>query len=113
MDVMHTPAQFAPVAAVAPPATVAQATEILFDTGYVRTLKAGSQWQRAGTIAEGDVYRPYNDVFMVEGAHIHEAWLVVAGGMLTGFYLPAERGFTPLSRRIAIPLSPTPPQKEQ
>jgi hypothetical protein len=38
-----------------------------------------------------------NDVFTIEGAHIHEAYLVVdAGDQLVGFYLPAEQAFSPM-----------------
>jgi len=31
----------------------------------------------------------------VEGAHVHEAYLVVAGDRLVGFYLPVEKAYSP------------------
>ena len=61
----------------------------------------------AGTAEQGNVYRPVGDVFTVEGAHIHEGWLVVRDGILVGFYLPAERGYFPL--RATAPLQFTNP----
>ncbi|WP_132258526.1 hypothetical protein [Paucimonas lemoignei] len=82
--------------------TLAQTTEVQLDTGYSRTLKAGSQWVHAGTISQGEVYKPYKDVFTLEGAHIHEANLVVANDQLVGFYLPVERGFSSLARKAAL-----------
>ncbi|MGW8394565.1 hypothetical protein [Pseudoduganella sp. HUAS MS19] len=63
-------------------------------TGYRRTLKEGSQWRRAGQVAQGEVLRPFQHVLTVEGSHIHEAWIVVRDGQLIGFYLPAERAFS-------------------
>jgi hypothetical protein len=78
------------------PLVLAREIHITLDTGYTRTLKAGGRWQAAGTVDQGAVYRPVGDVFTLEGAHIHEAWLVVRDGVLIGFYLPAERGYSPL-----------------
>jgi hypothetical protein len=96
--VRHSPARLQPLALSAQPAprVLAQETRITLDTGYARTLKAGGRWRAAGTVDRGDVYRPVGDVFTLEGAHIHEAWLVVCDGVLVGFYLPAEHGYSPL-----------------
>jgi hypothetical protein len=96
--VRHSPARLQPPALSGQPATrvLAQETRITLDTGYTRTLKAGGRWRAAGTVDQGDVYRPVGDVFTLEGAHIHEAWLVVRDGVLIGFYLPAEHGYSPL-----------------
>lgn len=79
--------------------------DVRLDTGYVRTLKAGSEWIRVGKLPQGDAYKPYNDVFTLEGANVHEAYLVVAGDSLTGFYLPVERGFTPLKNKVSLTLN--------
>jgi hypothetical protein len=96
--VRHAPARLQPLAVSDQPAPriLAQETRITLDTGYTRTLKAGGRWRAAGTVDQGDVYRPVGDVFTLEGAHIHEAWLVVRNGLLVGFYLPAEHGYSPL-----------------
>lgn len=82
-----------PVVAGAP-LTLAATVPLRLATGYERTLKQGSQWTRVGQVPEGEVLRPFQHVLTVEGSHIHEAWLVVRGGLLVGFYLPAERAFS-------------------
>ena len=107
--VQHSPARLrAPAVSAQPaPRVLAKKVGITFDTGYRRTLKAGSQWRAAGTVDQGDVYRPVGDVFTIEGANIHEAWLVVRDGTLVGFYLPAEHGYSAL--RATAPLQFTNP----
>jgi hypothetical protein len=82
--------------------TLASPVELQLDTGYRRTLKQGSLWTFSGRVPQGDVYQPYLDVFTVEGAHIHEAYLVVDGAALVGFYLPAEHSYSPLKERTPI-----------
>ena len=86
----------------AAPVAMARPLQITLDTGYTRSVKAGSQWLKAGTVAEGSVFKPYRDVFTLEGAHVHEAYLVVSNGVLVGFYLPAERSFSPLKQKIDV-----------
>lgn len=81
--------------------------DIKLDTGYTRSLIAGSQWMRVGAIAQGQVYRPYNTIFTLEGTHVHEAYLVIANNNLTGFYLPVEHGYSPLKQKISLPFTST------
>jgi hypothetical protein len=101
--VRHTPAQLQPLSSSpAVPVVLAATVEVQLDTGYSRTLKQGSQWRPAGALPEGIVYRPVNDVLTLEGAHIHEAYLVVRGQQLVGFYLPAEHGLSRLQKPLAI-----------
>ena len=71
-------------------------------TGYERVLVAGSRWNLVGAIAQGSVYKPAQGVLTVEGANIHEAYLVVRDGALNGFYLPVEQGYSPLGSRIPL-----------
>jgi hypothetical protein len=63
--------------------------------GYQRTIGRGTVWTRVGRSAEGEVFKPVDRVFTVEGAHIHEAYLVLDGDRVVGFYLPVERAFSP------------------
>ena len=42
----------------------------------------------------------------VEASNIHEGRLVVSNQFITGFYLPVERKFAPLSRPIRIETQP-------
>ena len=73
--------------------------EVNLETHYTRTLKRGSRWALVGTTPQGSVYRPVDRVLTVEGAHVHEAYIVVAGGRITGFYLPVEKAFSPITPR--------------
>jgi hypothetical protein len=63
--------------------------------GYHRVIGRGSVWTQIGRSVEGDVYKPVDRIFTVEGAHVHEAYLVLAGDRVVGFYLPVERAFSP------------------
>lgn len=65
-------------------------------TGYKRTLAAGSLWRETGRIPEGRVYRPVNGVLTAEGRNVLEAYLVLDGGRVVGFYLPTEQAFAVL-----------------
>ena len=109
IGVTYAPANITPIAAAGqrPLVTLDKQVDIQLDTGYTRSLKAGSQWMPVGAVAQGEVYKPYNAIFTLEGTHIHEAWLVVANHQLRGFYLPVERGFSPLKQKIDLPLSST------
>ncbi|MBV8665928.1 MAG: hypothetical protein JO269_05520 [Burkholderiaceae bacterium] len=86
----------------AQPVHLVKQINLQLDTGYTRTLKSDSMWLNAGSVEQGEVYRPYKDVFTVEGAHIHEAYLVVSDHKLVGFYLPAEQAFSPLRPGVPI-----------
>lgn len=99
--VQHVPATLAAMSPAS--AVLSTAAVITLDTGYTRVLNSGSRWLVVGTVAQGTVHKPVGDVFTLEGSHIHEAWLVLDQGRLVGFYLPAERGFSPLA--TPVPLS--------
>ena len=103
-SVAHSPVQLQTMTASksAIVRTFAKQLDIELDTGYGRTIAAGSQWQQVGLIEQGAVYQPHLNVFTLEGAHIHEAYLVVDNDKLVGFYLPAERGFSSLKRQLPI-----------
>lgn len=102
--VRHAPVALVAAAPDAPRAIlkVAAPVVVTLDTSYKRKVAEGSSWLRAGRIAQGEVFRPHQGVFTVEGAHIHEAYLVVDQTRLVGFYLPAERAFSPLSQQPFI-----------
>lgn len=86
------------------PLRVGRDTPVIFDTGYERVIRKDSSWKAVGRIAQGKVYACANDTFSVEGAHVHEAYLVVAGGSLVGFYLPVEKSFSPLQSNHVVNL---------
>lgn len=107
--VTYVPADIVPIVAPdqRPIVIMEKQIDIKLDTGYTRSLIAGSQWMRVGAIAQGQVYRPYNTIFTLEGTHVHEAYLVIANNYLTGFYLPVERGYSPLKQKISLPFTST------
>jgi len=61
------------------------------------------------SVTQGEVFKPYHDVFTLEGTNVHEAYLVVSNNTLKGFYLPVERTFSPLNTQISLTFS----QQEQ
>jgi len=71
--------------------------------GYGHELPAGSRWRAVGSLAQGTVYRPLNLAFMVQSPSVDEAYPVVQGGKLQGFFLPADASFTAV--KPAVPLA--------
>ena len=99
------PAQLAPVpAGSGETIRVAQVASIRLSTGYTRELPAGSRWERIGALPQGDVYRPVGTVFTIEGRHVHEAYLVIRGDALHGFYLPGESNYSALPSPLKLTL---------
>jgi hypothetical protein len=76
-------------------------------TGYQRSILTGSRWERIGAVAQGDVYRPVGTVFTIEGANMHEAFLVVQDSKIAGFYLPGEGAFSALDTPVPLPFKST------
>ncbi len=99
--------QFSPLTVSAHPVQMRMTQQVDFrlSTGYSRTLKSGSIWTDIGSVTEGEVLKPYHDVFTLEGSNVQEAYLVVANNTLTGFYLPYEHKFSPIGTQISLPLS--------
>lgn len=71
---------------------------------YSRTLRKTTRWDQVGTISEGDVLRSKDQVLTLECSNIHEAYLVMSGKKLIGFFLPFEKGFVPHSPPIELPV---------
>lgn len=95
-EIIRHPSVLVPADAEDAVVTLASSVEIRLNSGYRRTLAEGTQFQLVGTLQEGRVFKPLNNTFTVEGAHVHEAFVVVKGDELVGFYLPVERSFSPL-----------------
>ncbi|MDP9223121.1 MAG: hypothetical protein M3P18_04565 [Actinomycetota bacterium] len=71
--------------------------------GYNRVLRKGTRWTYVGAISNGDVYKTNNQVLTVEASNIHEAYIVLEGRKLVGFYLPVERTYTPAAESKSLP----------
>lgn len=80
-------------------------------TGYQRSIITGSRWERVGVVAQGDVYRPVGTVFTIEGANMHEAFLVVKDSQIAGFYLPGEGAYSALDTPVSLPFKSTKSQQ--
>lgn len=95
-DVARQPGTFTPLAATetVESRTVQREVSVTLNSGYTRLVQRGMRCELVGKMPQGKVYRVANTVFTVEGAHIHEAYLVVNKGKLVGFYLPVERAFS-------------------
>ena len=95
-EVVRTPATLGSAAAgERPRIELTEATTLQLSSGYNRVLPAGSLWELRGTLPQGNVYKRVDGIFTVEGAHVHEAFLVVSGNKLVGYYLPVEHAFSP------------------
>jgi hypothetical protein len=102
-EVLRVPAELSmPQSPLAARYVVLEPADVWLDSGYQRRIESGTQLAPFGRVPQGDVFRPTSTVLTVEGAHVHEAYLVVAEGRLIGFYLPVEKAFAPLSRPVRL-----------
>jgi hypothetical protein len=85
---------------------LARAAEVPLSTGYSTKLRANTRWELVGTISEGEVYRTKDQVITLEGADIHEGYIVLKEGALVGFYLPVERTFSPVTPSTPLSIEP-------
>jgi hypothetical protein len=102
--VLMTPATLVPVQSTSIPdvRTLKREARFKLKTGYSRVLAAGSRWKRAGSIAQGSVFRPVDTVFSIEGRQVHEAWLVIRQDELVGFYIPAEGNYSAVDPQLPL-----------
>jgi hypothetical protein len=84
---------------------VASDLPIRLSTGYTRTVPERSRWRAVGTLPQGVVYQPVGTVFAIEGRQVHEAYLVLQGGAIQGFYLPAENHYSALQQPVFLPIA--------
>jgi len=95
-EVVRQPAQLTAVTGQSESAIeVLQDASLSVGPGYQRVIPRGSVWTSVGRTAQGEVFKPVGRVFTVEGTHIYEAYLVLDGDRVVGFYLPVERAFSP------------------
>jgi hypothetical protein len=102
--VVQEPTQFTP--GVGNTFRLALTVEAPLSTGYSTTLRTNTRWELVGTVTQGEVYRTKDQIVTVEGAHIHEGYIVVKNGALVGFYLPVERTFSPVTPSPLLSIEP-------
>jgi hypothetical protein len=100
------PARFNPQSASASPAEIqiAQTVTVMPSSRIAREVPAGSRWRAVGRLSQGEVYKRVDGVFNVEARHFHEAYLVIDGTRLQGFYLPVEEKFSPAILPVQLTL---------
>lgn len=106
-EVPRTATTLTPQASSAPPRILRTEADINIDigTGYPRMLPQGATLKRIGSIPEGEVYKPMNVTLTLEGANVHEVYLVLEGSELTGFYMPVEKAFVLQKPKLLLKLS--------
>lgn len=110
-DVVHVtqaPAALTPVTATPREFKLLLEVKISLGTGFPTWLKTGTNWKQVGTVPQGEVFATRDQVVTVEASNIQEAYIVVAGNQLVGFYLPVERTFAPLKAPVTLQLQPNP-----
>lgn len=73
--------------------------------GNSRTLRKGTRWDAVGRVVAGGVYRSRDQILTIECSNVFEAYLVVNGNRLVGFYLPVEKAFSPLDEPVQMVVS--------
>lgn len=103
-DIKGEPATMTPVnSAAAGQITIASDVDIEMSAGADRTLRQDTVWLAAGSVAQGVVYKPLDTVFTLERTNVHEAYLVLSGGKLVGYYLPAEHSYVAQIKPVDVP----------
>jgi hypothetical protein len=102
-SVKQMPATFSPAANDAGQGFVLrQEIKAPIGTGFPTLLKSNTRWYPAGKIEFGEVYATKDQIVAVEASNIHEAQLVISNNFISGFYLPVEKTFTPVTHPIRI-----------
>lgn len=105
-DVSYSSAQFQPLSQQARSFVLTKDVQISgAPCGFARTLRQQTRWELVGNITEGEVFRSRDQVLTVECSNVFEAYLVLLGERLVGFYLPVEKGFVSISKSEQLPLS--------
>ena len=85
-----------------------KAVKVHMNTGYTSILQASTSWHQMGSMNSGEVYSTQDQVVTVravptfKGGRSYEAYIVVTGGSLVGFYLPVEKTYSPLHSPIRL-----------
>ena len=72
------------------------------DAWHKTSLKKGTEWKYAGQLDEGEVYKTGDQVVTIKGFDTFEAYLVVSGDKLVGFYLPVEKTIVQLKHSVPL-----------
>jgi hypothetical protein len=110
-DVVHVrqvPVAFSSGGSEAPTFLLGSQVNVHLGTGFPTLLRKGTTWSYVGETEFGKVYSTKDQIVKVEASNIYEAYIVVSNRCLTGFYLPVEKTFSPLSRPLPLELKDNP-----
>ena len=97
------PVQLMPNGNVGRATHLVEGVRVVFSSGPSSgRMRADSDWEPVGTVAQGTVYRPRDTVFQVRAGNAYEAYPVVSGGQVVGAYLPVQGVFIPARRPVAV-----------
>ena len=102
VSVKQSPVSCTPVVGTPQNFVLSQDVKAKLGTSFPTRLKAGTRWHQVGITEFGDVFATRDQVVTVEASNIHEAQLVVSNRVITGFYLPVEKTFAPVTQPVAI-----------
>ena len=108
-DISHVrlvPVSFAALTGPAQSFVLNQDLKVGLGTSFPTHLKAGTRWHQVGTTEFGDAFATKDQIVTVEASNIYEAQLVVSNRCITGFYLPVDNKFAPVSHPISIETKP-------
>ena len=81
---------------------VTKGCPFILPTGIGDELREGTRWRMVGTSSQGNVYKPVGHAFAIHDSNMYEAWLVLKGKGVAGFYLPVQDKFSPLSPGVEL-----------
>lgn len=89
--------------------TIPKSTWILTEVANIHvqscsttTLNSNTQWIYVGSIDQGDVYKTKDQIVSVHCSNMYEAYIVLSGEQIIGFYFPFEKGFCQASKPVKI-----------
>lgn len=82
--------------------TLVEPVRLVVAGARVVEVESGTVFDVVGEITEGEVLAPRGRGLVLTGPHSYEAYLVVADGRATGFYLPVENAFTPVRDGVSV-----------
>lgn len=113
-DVSHVkqvPVTFTPMTGTGQDFVLRDEVKATLGTGFPTRLKSSTRWHETGSTEFGTVFSTKDQIVTVEASNIYEAQLVVSNQCITGFYLPVEKKFAPVTRPIHLEIQAVNPNQ--
>ena len=76
--------------------------DLALEVGGSKAIVAGSRWRLVGSVPMGKVYRSEDSVLTLNSRNAHEAYLVIDGDSVVGFYLPGEQSWVAIKGKALV-----------